>query len=148
MTTLLAQMTGYATEDEKIAALRDAFRVQQSAAELTVFWWLLLIAGVGGLAAIGLRLFRERREVRLARGVDYLAIAVELLDLSATDRRLLRLIVQRAGLPHPAAVLLSPANLAHAAECAGIGPRDNELYPRLQRLRDKLFNARADERTP
>ncbi len=92
------------------------------------------------LIALSARFFsRETRPADKPR-VDYLTIAVDLLDLSEADRRLLQRIAAAAGLDQPAAMLLSPANLASAA--AALLKRDpgSALRTEIDHLCTRLFD--------
>jgi hypothetical protein len=71
---------------------------------------------------------------------DYLTLAVDLLELSEGDRRDLQRITRAAELKQPAAVLLSPMNLARAAAAAMNEEPDQELRGRLEQLCRRLFD--------
>ena len=85
--------------------------------------------------------FRGREGNRApARQVDYLTLAVDVLGLSESDRRDLQRIAQRAGLEQPVSILLSPANLAHAAAPTLTVDNDSGLRERVEHLCLKLFD--------
>ncbi len=82
------------------------------------------------------RLLRTRRPRRRERLVDHLAHCAALLTLDPGELRDLRTLAGRVSLAHPAAMLLSPANLAHAMRSAGDDPR---LRERVNALSVKVF---------
>ncbi|GEM_PF-2478235 len=84
--------------------------------------------------------------------VDYLTLAVDLLELSEADRRLLVRIAQAAKLDQPAAMLLSPANLAAAARALTGGSGGSRLLAEVDDLCARLFDCplpagQGDDRT-
>jgi hypothetical protein len=72
---------------------------------------------------------------------DYLTDAVDLLGLSESDRRDLQRIAKLADLAQPAAMLLSPMNLARAAAATPEIRNDRELRRRIERLCLSVFDA-------
>jgi hypothetical protein len=72
--------------------------------------------------------------------VDYLTLAVDVLGLSESDRRDLRRLARRAHLKRPAAMLLSPANLARAAAVTREIEDGDELRRRIEQLCVRLFD--------
>lgn len=91
------------------------------------------------LVMLAARFFGRERGVAAEPQVDYLTLAVDVLGLSESDRRDLQRIARQAGLQQPAAMLLSPANLAHAAASAPEIDSDPELRERLDQLCLRLF---------
>ena len=71
--------------------------------------------------------------------MDYLTLAVDVLGLSESDRRDLRRIARRAHLKRPAAMLLSPENLARAAAVTREIDNGEELHRRMEQLCVRLF---------
>ncbi len=121
-----------------LQSIRDALNAGPQRTEIVVFIvgvvvFLLLIILAARFAG------RERRPAAEPQ-VDCLTLAVDLLELSESDRRDLQRIAQHAGLAHPAAMLLSPANLAHAAAPLLADARDDELRQRVERLCLRLFD--------
>ena len=74
-----------------------------------------------------------------ARRVDYLDCGTRLLGLSFRERHDLKTLARRARLPHPAAMLMSPANLAYAVEQATQTRNSRALRRRANSLSKRLF---------
>ena len=72
--------------------------------------------------------------------IDYLTLAVDVLGFSESDRRDLQRIARQAGLEQPAAMLLSPENLARAAAPTLNVERNTELRDRVDDICRRLFN--------
>lgn len=87
------------------------------------------------------RLYRTRQRHPRTRSVDYLAYSARLLALGRRDLRDLRTVAVRARLSQPAALLLSPGNLAYAIHEAARAHDDPHLRERLNLLCVKLFDA-------
>ena len=85
------------------------------------------------------RLSRLLWGTRKVRRINYLARAGRRLGLLGHDMYLLRTLAKRSRLPHPASMLLSPANLAYAARMAPNVVRDPRTYARLNELCVRLF---------
>lgn len=105
---------------------------------------LLFLCGAGSLVVLILllaRVFGRESRAEAKHRTDYLTLAVDLLGLSESDRRDLHRIARGAKLAQPAAMLLSPMNLAHAIALAP--PKiagDQELRGRLEDLCLRLFD--------
>lgn len=112
---------------------------------------LLFVSGAAALMLLILllaRFFSHEPSQETERRVDYLTLAVDLLGLSESDRRDLQRIASRARLKEPAATLLSPANLAHAAAAALATDKDRTLRWRAEQLCVRLFEAPLPEPGP
>jgi len=133
---LLADAIDNATGYEALRAFRDALTATHD--PRTIVLSLLGLAAFILLLGLVARHY-TRETVAAPASPDYLTLAVDLLGLSEQTRRDLRLIAQRAKLEQPAAMLLSPANLASAAARA-FRPHDNPgLFERLEQLSRRLF---------
>ncbi len=131
---LLAQL-------EWVSKLKDLSRgFTGQAAESNITVVLLAVGGLCGLAWAIDRLYRIRQNRRNAQLADLLAHSARLLALKRGELRTLRAVSTRAGLAVPAAMLLSPANLAHALKLALRAEDDPRLQQRLNLLAVKLFD--------
>lgn len=131
----LAQLDQSAT----LQAMRRGFEDRPSSGgqnQNMVVW-----AGATALLALLVMLVvlgtRWRRRKRGPRRVNYLARSAALVGVAGRELRDLRRLAQRAKLPQPAAMLLSPANLAHAVR-SGAGD-DVAVHERMNRLSLRLF---------
>lgn len=104
-------------------------------------WLYLVCAAVGVilLLALAKRFLQRRTEAPVIPQRDFLAEAMVELDLSAQERQDLERVALRARLEQPAAMLFSPANLAHALKRAFTESMDSALQQRLSGLALKLF---------
>ncbi len=105
---------------------------------------LLFLCGAVGLIFLILllaRMFESESGAEVEPRTDYLTLAVDLLGLSESDRRDLQRIARAAKLTQPAALLLSPMNLARAVALAPETAHDQELRGRLEQLCLRLFDA-------
>ena len=104
---------------------------------------LLFLSGAVALAILvflAARFFGRAPSDEMDSRVDYLTLAVDVLGLSESDRRDLRKIARRAQLKRPAAMLLSPANLARAAAVTCEIEDGEELHRRIEQLCVRLFD--------
>ena len=120
-------------------SIRDALSSGPDTNETIVF--LVGLAAFFLLIHVAARCFARERHTRDEPQVNYLTLAVDLLGLSERDRRDLETIARLAGLEQPAAVLLSPATLAHALSAASTADRNSQLRVRIEQLCVRLFNA-------
>ncbi|MFQ5804987.1 MAG: hypothetical protein ACE5I3_00905 [Phycisphaerae bacterium] len=120
----------------------EAIRNALTAGPQTTETMVLLAGLVAVLLLIVLcaRYFDPERRAVAEPQPDYLAGAVEVLGLSERDRRDLQRIARQAGLEQPVAMLLSPANLAHAAGPTLNTENDGELRRRIEHLCARLFD--------
>ncbi len=88
---------------------------------------------------VAARFFNQDRSAGREPEVDYLTVLVDLLGLSEEDRRDLCRVATAAGLAQPAAILLTPANFAHAIRHPGLGRPDPALLRRMDDLSRRLF---------
>jgi hypothetical protein len=140
MVTLLAQID----EPEKLEALGRGFHDECAHTEL-----LALLAVLAALVAVYLtvRLCRRRPSEDMVRA-SHLAEGAQVLGLNARELDDLRTVAGRASIIHPAVMLLSPANLARAAQTAQQRRTDPNLQKRLDELAVKLFGKRLDHLGP
>lgn len=118
-------------------SIQHTFTTGPSAVGVVVF-----ISGavfVLAMILIAARLFVGRGERDDEPAVDYLTTAVDLLGLSESDRRLLQKVAASANLRQPAAMLLSPENLAAAAGPLLKSRRDDAVRRRIENLCRQLF---------
>lgn len=92
------------------------------------------------LIALAAKYFGHESRRAAEPRVDYLTLAVDVLGFTESDRRDLQRIARQAGLDHPAAMLLSPENLARAAAPTLNVERDAELRSRIDDICRRLFN--------
>ncbi len=123
------------------ALLESLSRARNAGPDTREALLLLCVAGVFGLLVFLLaRLSGQPRGAAVEVRTDHLTQAVDLLELSEGDRRDLQRITKAAELKQPAAVLLSPMNLARAAAAAMNDEPDQELRGRLEQLCLRLFD--------
>lgn len=104
--------------------------------------WALAASAAALLAVIALAarfLGQEKRPAR-SRASDYLTKAVDLLGLTERDRRALLRAAEHAELEQPAAMLLSPANLAWAASQAARAGAPPETASQFDHICRRLFD--------
>jgi hypothetical protein len=101
---------------------------------LGVFALLLAIA-------VAARFLYPGHSTQKAQNADFLTLAVDLLGLSERDRRDLLRVAEMCALPYAASMLLSPANLAFAADLARQQGAQSDLLQRLSDLSIRLFDA-------
>jgi len=121
-----------------LKAVRDGLNSEPRTGET-----LAVVAGAAaliGLIAVGARHLNPEGRRKVRRQVDVLSRAGELLGLTVQERADLRRIAERASLSEPGSMLLSPANLAHAAARAALRVRDQELQRSLDAVCLKLFD--------
>jgi hypothetical protein len=125
------------TTYQQIERLGDGFRAAPANNEL----FTAIMGSVGLLAVLGLVLycFGRRRRQKTKPRPNYLAEAGRILGLSHEERRSLKRLAARAQLAHPVAMLLSPANLAHALQRSTSGTGDAMLQSRVEALSVRLF---------
>jgi hypothetical protein len=124
------------TWDEVFAGLRSGFTTELASNELIAFvlGGCVLVA----LLALGLPYLTRRRKAKVERP-DYLVLACRVLGLSHAERALVRRMAAKAHLSEPAAMLLSPANLAYALERSSSGG-EPDARERVDALCIKLFS--------
>ena len=117
-------------------SIRDALTSGPQRAE--VLWLLAGALAVLLLIVLSAR-FLNRDRNQSTPTVDYLTLAVDVLGLSESDRRLLKGLARAADLPQPVAMLLSPANLAAAVEHVDESPEGDKLRAGAESLCRRLF---------
>lgn len=103
---------------------------------------LMVLAGAVlliGVIAVCARYSNPQNRSKVQRRVDIFRQAVELLGLNDQERADVSAVAKHTVLSSPASLLLSPANLATAAERALRRTPDPEFRQRLERLSVKLF---------
>lgn len=93
------------------------------------------------LILLAARYFGHDGQRDAAPGIDYLTAAVDVLGLGESDRRMLQKIARKTGLDQPAAMLLSPENLAHAVAPLWRDRLDDTTRLRIENLCRQVFDA-------
>ncbi len=133
--TRVAWILAQRDQQSLLDSFREAFARGPAGNQL-----VLIIGGVLALIAfVWLWVRFLDREARARRTPDYLTRAIDLLGFSEEDRRDLRTLARLARLPHPAAMLLSPENLAMAVRRGSGAQADPRLEARLRALSVRLF---------
>lgn len=143
MTGMLALILG---QMEVFEAIRSELRGDGQAAEQELM--RLVLGGLGLMLLLALAPSLLKRRERPQKTVDYLKIAVDVLELGEQDRRDLLRIAARLRSEHPAAMLLSPRNLARAVEHPEVSRGDPKLRERMNQLCMRLFGAPLPETRP
>ncbi len=133
---LLGQ-TGSVSRREMMEHLREGFNSELASNELFVHM-------IGGVALIALLLlvwqfFGRRKGPKPTPRRDFLAEAMKAIGLTRDERADLFQLAARAQLQQPAAMLLSPGNLAYALSRAPAEGPEGPFRQRLDALSRKLF---------
>lgn len=121
----------------RLDAIRQGFIRESPDPSATYILALLVVAvAVCGMVGIMAQIVERRR--RIGDGAEYLRRGCRVLGLTRSDARDLEFIAKRAGLTHPASMLLSPANLASAT--ARAVPSGHRLRSRMNRVSLQLFD--------
>lgn len=139
MIELLAQLVAPepVTRVTMVSAIRDTLRTGPDGSE---FVWLI----GGGLMlvlviVIAARYRRRTEQPASESEADYLTMAVDIVGLSEQQRRDLLRIAKAAEVDQPASILLTPQNLARAAQPALRTRPEAALRGRLDDLSQALF---------
>lgn len=128
-------------QEGRLRAMRRGF--DNDGHDLTALIALLfVVVALIGLVVISIQIARARRRGRVGRGHEQgrlLPRALEALRLTRREARDVRQVAAAARLEHPAAMLLSPANLARAVAQALRERDDAALRQRMEALALKLF---------
>lgn len=106
---------------ERLRAMGKGVSSPPSTSEL--LWFAFAVVAMIALLLFIRTIFVKPEAKPERRGPDLFDRAIRELDLPKSDREILTQVARSARLPDPAAILLSPANLAHALERL---PTDNE----------------------
>jgi len=101
----------------------------------------LYLLGATLLVILLYTLLKRRPRRHVARGTDYMAYGARLLRLDRSELRDLRTVATQACLTQPAALLLSPANLAHALGASQARRNDPQLRQRVDALSIRMFGS-------
>lgn len=134
MIGLLAQARLDERREALLNSIQDSLSTGPSDDQIILF---VVAAGVMTLGLIIAARFVNRE--RGTRRVDYLVLTIDLLGLSEDDRRDLQTVARHADLPEPAAMLLSPMNLAHAVGLAKQRLSDKTLERRMNDISLRVF---------
>lgn len=115
----------------KLSAMRQGFERSATEDNTTAIGVLLIAVGLCGLLGILSQILQRRQT---GRSVDYLGRTARVVGLSRRELRMLRKVAKAARLRQPAAMLLSPANLAHGVALA-LPPQGK---PRLRQRMDGI----------
>ncbi len=133
-------------QPELFQRLRSGFHTELASNDLILYVLLFL-----GLLLLGLMIarlvLRPAQPARVKRR-DYLIEALRRLGLPRDERQLLKSLAARAALPQPAAMLLSPANLAYAFRRLPPEHRNAALYQRLNEIARGLYDKSLPEPPP
>jgi hypothetical protein len=132
-------------QEQMVEALRRGFQNPSRPMDTTTL--LALLAALCLVVWLLARLAEPRRRREEVAEADYLTRSVELLNLDRGECNDVQTVARHAGLPHPTAMLLSPANLAHAVRLAQRVHPDPQLGQRLSKLSVKLFGTGLGETT-
>ena len=128
-----------------LQSIRDALLAGPRTDEI-----LIVLAGavlLTGVIVVCARYRNPEDRPKGRRRVDIFRQAAELLGLNEQERADVSGVAKHAALSSPASMLLSPANLATAAEQALRRTPDPEFRQRLERLSVKLFGVPLPETT-
>lgn len=136
------------SRQEMVNAMRQGFHAEDGTRQV----WLVL----GGGAVICILLVAlwfiiraaQRRDVKRAKAadrIDYFARATAVTLLSKAETADLRAVAQRATLPYPATLLLSPANLAYGVHHASAIRPDAALADRMSQFCWRFFGCTLPE---
>lgn len=126
-----------ASAEDRLRAIESGFSAEK---DNTGF---LLLIGAGLLFILVLlilsRYSSEAKSQPHKPQTDYFALTMHQLRIRSDDRKVLRLVAERAKLEVPAAMLLSPQGLSYALEQANIEQRDPVLTKHVRRLGRQIF---------
>ncbi|MCA9242636.1 MAG: hypothetical protein KDA32_01680 [Phycisphaerales bacterium] len=132
--SLLAQARLDERREALLNSIQDSLSTGPSSNQ--ILWFIIAIGGMTLVLLIAARFVnRDRSEKR----VDYLVMAIDLLGLSEDDRRDLQAVARHAKLSEPAAMLLSPNNLAHAVGLAKQSLQDKTIEKRISDIALRIF---------
>jgi hypothetical protein len=136
--------------NDKTLQLFESMQQQMSIGptSLDFLWIVLAIVVLLGLVHYGARWTAQRGRPHARPAIDYLVSAIDLLGLGEDDRRDLLRLAAGAKLEQPAALLLSPANLADALRRSSDPPPEPELTLRMNQLSRRLFNVNLPPMAP
>jgi hypothetical protein len=135
--TIYAVAAGPLEPTNRLQSIRDALNAGPRTDEI-----LMVLAGTVlliAVIAICARYTDPQNRPKAQRRVDIFKQAVALLGLNDRERADVRAVAKHTALSSPASVLLSPTNLAAAAERALRRTPNPELRRRLDRLSLRLF---------
>ncbi|MFO0839658.1 MAG: hypothetical protein U1D55_14170 [Phycisphaerae bacterium] len=130
---------------QAIDSIRNAFTSGPSRQDSTILVIVLLVLALATFGAMWV--FRRRENSATPEVPDLLTTAIDLLGLSEQERRDLRTLASATRPAQPAAMLLSPRNLAGVL--AAVTPTaDPELVGRIKQLSKRLFEMPLPEVLP
>ncbi len=147
LTPIAAVLLAAGSREQLIQDLRRGFQNPSPAIDTTTLLALLvaLCLVVWLLARLAGSRPQQREE---AAQTDDLSRSLSLLGLDRGECNDIQTIARHAALPQPTAMLLSPANLAHAARQALRVHADPQLWPRIDKLSVKLYGTGLPDAAP
>jgi hypothetical protein len=143
--SMLATITGLLAQIDRPEAIEALRRGFQQECSNTHFLMTVAVAVLVCGVCLVVWLLRRRPTETMTRGT-HLAEGAHVLGLEKEELDDLRTVASRASVSHPAAMLLSPANLARAARAAqASGKPDPVLQERLDRLAQRLYGRSLGE---
>lgn len=144
MNNLLTRCTAaiLAQDVETLSSLRRGWEQRSTTGDHGWLWWVAGLVGAIIVLAAVKNLLARAKSGRAKSALSRLGEAARVLGLSGPERADVERVAQRARLPEPVAMLLSPANLAHAYArgFAETGEEQNTgLRRRLDALSTRLF---------
>lgn len=133
-------MIAFASDNPFLDSVRRSLNSGVDNTELAVFALSVLCFLL--VLMVAARIFNQEKPVTREPEVDYLTVLVDLLGLSEEDRRDLRRMSVVTGLAQPAAILLTPANFAHAVRHPRLGRSDPAFLRRMDDLSQRLYGER------
>lgn len=130
---------GPLSQEQALGALKKGFEAQADRSDLLV--GLLVATALLGIIAMLVRWRRSSHHPEHRVEVNHLREALNRVELTESQRRLVIHLAQRAKLRHPTTMLLSPANFGHALDLAGLTPPGDERYREAAAVCRKLFDA-------
>jgi hypothetical protein len=130
-------LTTEMTRAERLKALGS--RLNQPTDITEILWFLVAIVALVAFLMVLRKVFVPAEAKPQSRGPDLFDRAIRQIELSRDDRELLTHVARQARLSDPAAILLSPANLAYAIERMPGEPDGQVLRRRLNSVCLRLF---------
>lgn len=122
---------------ERLRAMGKGLNTAPSSTEL--LWFAFSAVALIALLLFMRTIFLKPEAKPKRRGPDLFDRALRELDLSRDDRDILSQVARAARLTDPAAILLSPANLAHALDRLPIDNEGNTLRRQVNSVSVRLF---------
>lgn len=125
------------TRAERLRAMGNGLKTAPSTSEL--LWFAFSVVALIALLLFMRMIFVKPESKPQRRGPDLFDRALRELDLPRADCEILSQVARSARLSDPAAILLSPANLAHALERLPVDNEGNTLRRQVNSVSLRLF---------